>query len=74
MTTLRCPACEDDRVFLQSKAFVVQEVHLREDGSFDVDVYESEDVEFVDDKEWFTCRACGEHSESIDHFKYEEEA
>jgi hypothetical protein len=74
MTTLRCPACEEDRVFAQWKAYVTQGVRLLKDGSLDYDVYEWDDVESTDDKEWFTCRACGEHSESIDHFKYEEEA
>ena len=74
MTGLECPVCEDDRVFSQSRAFITQEVHLREDGSLDYDTYGSEDIDFTSDREWFVCRACGEHSESIDHFKTNKEA
>ncbi len=28
MAILKCPACKDDRVFAQQRAFVTQEVHL----------------------------------------------
>lgn len=72
MTILRCPACEDDRVFAQQKAFVTQGVHLLPDGSLDYDAWGTEDIDFTE-SEWYTCRVCGEHSESIDHFKFEEE-
>ena len=66
---LGCPACGDDRVFSQSRAFVYQEVHLRLENELVYDPYESEDIDFADEEEWFVCRACGEHSESVDHFK-----
>ena len=71
---LRCPACGDDRVHAQWKAYVTQGVRLLEDGSLDYDTWESEDVDYTDDKEWYVCRSCGEHSESIEHFKTNEEA
>ena len=74
MTVLRCPACEDERVHAQWKAYVTQGVRLLEDGSLDYDTWESEDVDYTDDKEWYVCRSCGEHSESIEHFKTNEEA
>ena len=71
-TTLKCPACGDDRVFAQQRAFVTQGVHLLQDGSLDYDAWETEDIDFTE-QEWYVCRSCGEHSESIDHFKFEEE-
>jgi len=71
MTILRCPACKDDRVFAQQRAFITQEVHLLPSGGLEYDAWTVDDVDFTE-AEWYVCD-CGEHSESVDHFKTEEE-
>jgi hypothetical protein len=71
MTFLKCPACEDEVIYAQQRAFVSQEIRLLQDGSLDYEPWTSDDVDFTD-KEWYVCRSCGEHSESVDHFKCEE--
>lgn len=70
MSILRCPNCSAEEIFAQQKAFVTQGVQLRDDGSLDYEVWTSEDVDF-EGPEWFTCRECGEHAETIGHFVVE---
>lgn len=67
--TLRCPECESDNICAQNKAFVTQRISFPDDAFTVVkEPFDSDDLEF-DGPEWYVCRDCGEHSETIDQFK-----
>lgn len=66
---LRCPECESDNICAQNKAFVTQRISFPDDAFTVVkEPFETEDVEF-DGPEWYVCRDCGEHAETIERFK-----
>lgn len=68
---LRCSECGSENICAQNKAFVTQRISFPDDAFTVVkEPFESEDVEF-DGPEWYVCRDCGEHSETIEQFKKE---
>jgi hypothetical protein len=69
-STLRCPECASDNICAQNKAFVAQRISFQDDALTVVyEPFDTDDVEFDDGPEWYVCRDCGEHSETIDRFK-----
>lgn len=69
-STLRCPQCGSAEIYAQNRATVSIRISKVE-GEIQYEPWSTEDVEFVD-PEWYVCRVCAEHRETIEPFELDE--